>query len=126
MGCVDQLREKHIGLVLLASPSLGSAWANIAGRAADYYNQRLGSSLRVGDGALGDIHERFKELLHRRALPHLKGVEAAEHQMVFRNKIPQMVDLGVLPLLACGGPGVSGSILRPSARDAENGSLQHR
>jgi len=94
---VDQLREKQIGLVLLASPSRGSLWANIAGRAAEYYNQQLGRSLRLGDSALEDIHERFKEMLHRGAIPRLTGVEAAEHHMVFRDWVPRWLVWAVPP-----------------------------
>jgi pimeloyl-ACP methyl ester carboxylesterase len=86
----DQFEDKDIGLLLIASPSLGSGWANLAGLAAKYYNQRLGQQLRWNNEELQDLHGRFKDLVDQRAslMPGLYGREAAEHQMVFRDWIP--------------------------------------
>jgi pimeloyl-ACP methyl ester carboxylesterase len=84
-------RDKAIGLALIASPSLGSVWANIASLAARYYNQRLGLQLRWGGASLEDIHDRFRELVDSRmiSMPGLFGMEACENVMVFRTALPR-------------------------------------
>jgi pimeloyl-ACP methyl ester carboxylesterase len=86
----DTFAEKAVGLVLIASPSLGSGWANLASFAARYYNQRLGLQLRWDNAELEDIHWRFQDLVaHKDALmPGLFGMEAAEHAMIYRDRIP--------------------------------------
>jgi len=87
----EQFEDKEIGLLLIASPSLGSGWANLAGLAAKYYKQRLGRQLRWNNEELEDLHGRFKDLVDQRAslMPGLYGREAAEHEMVFRDRIPR-------------------------------------
>lgn len=86
---LDEFRQKAVGLALIASPSLGSAWASVAGLAARYYNQRLGQQLQWRGDSLEDIHGRFKDLVNARAtrLPGLFGMEACENKMVFRNRL---------------------------------------
>jgi pimeloyl-ACP methyl ester carboxylesterase len=85
--------DKAIGLVLIASPSLGSGWANLASAASKYYNQRLGSQLRWNSVELEELHARFRDLVDQRAafMPGLIGAEAAEAQMVFRDRIPHWI-----------------------------------
>ena len=86
----DAFRNKAVGLALIASPSLGSDWANLLSLAARYYNQRLGLQLQGGGEALEEIHVRFRDLVNRRAeeMPGLFGMEAAENKMIFRDRIP--------------------------------------
>jgi pimeloyl-ACP methyl ester carboxylesterase len=85
--------DKAIGLALIASPSLGSGWANLASFAAKYYNQRLGQQLRWDDRELEDLHWRFRELVNQKEalMPSLFGMEAAEHTMIFRDRIPRWI-----------------------------------
>lgn len=82
--------DKAVGLALIASPSLGSGWANLAGLAARYYNQRLGLQLRWDNAELEEIHWRFRDLVAQKEalMPGLFGMEAAEHTMIYRNRIP--------------------------------------
>ena len=82
--------DKAVGLALIASPSLGSGWANLASLAARYYNQRLGLQLRWDNAELEDIHWRFRKLVAQKdaLMPGLFGMEAAEHTMIYRNRIP--------------------------------------
>jgi proline iminopeptidase len=54
--------RKRVGLALIASPSLGSKWANIASAAARYYNNRLAQQLRWDNDALRDLDGRFRDL----------------------------------------------------------------
>lgn len=86
-------RDKAVGLALIASPSLGSNWANVGSIAARYYNQQLGLQLRWSGGALGDLHGRFGDLVYdrHREMPGLFGMEAAENKMVFRDSMPAML-----------------------------------
>lgn len=86
-----EFQHKAVGLALIASPSLGSAWASVAGLAARYYNQRLGQQLQWRGESLEDIHGRFRDLVNERAtrLPGLFGMEACENKMVFRNRLWQ-------------------------------------
>lgn len=98
---VDTFRDKALGLALIASPSLGSVWANIAGLAAKYYNQRLGQQLQWEGEALEDIHGRFKDLVNEKGtrLPGLFGMEACENKMIMRDRIPSLVRMFLPPRL---------------------------
>ena len=86
-------RSKGIGLALIASPSRGSVWANVAAVAARYYNQALGRQLSWSGEAIEEIHSRFKDLVNARSaeLPGLFGMEACETQMIFRRKLPTTI-----------------------------------
>src|SRR5262245_9452550 len=74
----ERFRDKTVGLALIASPSLGSGWANLGSAAAWYYNNRLGLQLRWNDATLDDLHGRFKDLVYKRKdrMPGLFGMEA--------------------------------------------------
>ena len=89
----DVFRKKGVGLALIASPSLGSDWADIASLAAKYYNQRLAQQLKWRNDALEELHGRFKDLVDRRVteMPGLFGMEAAETKMIYRSSLPAMI-----------------------------------
>ncbi len=53
----EKFRDHPIGLALIASPSLGSRWANLLSPAFWVYNQRLGLQLRSNDPVLADPAE---------------------------------------------------------------------
>ena len=95
----EVFKHKKVGLLLLASPSLGSVWANIASLAAHYYHQKLGLQLRWAGETLEEIHDRFKELMDNReaVMPYLVGAEACENKMVFRKSIPRLLRWMVPP-----------------------------
>jgi DNA-binding response OmpR family regulator len=85
--------NKTVGLVLLASPSLGSHWANLSSIAAKYYGNKLAGQLRWRGENLLELHGRFKDLVDRRSelLPGLVGVEAAESSFILRSSLPRLV-----------------------------------
>jgi hypothetical protein len=82
----DSFRTKEIGLVLLASPSLGSKWANRVGGLAEFYDNRLGRRLKWGNDLLKNLDDRFKEMKERKTIPRLEGVEACENHFIFHRK----------------------------------------
>lgn len=83
---VEQLRSKSIGLMLVASPSYGSKWADKLSLLSRFYNQSLGIQLRWGNWSLRDLDARFKDLVNNRAIPSLIGVEAYENKFIFHRK----------------------------------------
>jgi pimeloyl-ACP methyl ester carboxylesterase len=86
-----ELRDKAVGLALIASPSLGSKWADVFAAAAEHNGQRLGRQLSWDDSALQALHWEFSELVapHNTELPGLFGREAAEHYMIGRSRFPR-------------------------------------
>ncbi len=91
-------RDKAVGLALMASPSLGSTWADLFASAAEHNGQRLGRQLSWDDSALQNLHWEFSELVspHNTELPGLFGREAAEHYMIGRSRLPSWLR-AVLP-----------------------------
>lgn len=83
---LENFKEKAIGLVLIASPSLGSVYANKLAALAQFYNQRLGLQLQWGGENLTDLDDRFKDLVFEKRLPRLTGVEAYEHYFILRKQ----------------------------------------
>lgn len=74
-----------IGVALIASPSLGSAWADLAKQLATFYEQRLGLQLRTGSENLNDLDERFRDLVKRRTAM-LHGGEAHENRFILHRR----------------------------------------
>jgi hypothetical protein len=89
----SEFSQKNIGLALIASPSLGSIWANAAQLAARYYNQKLGLQLRWGNDSLTDLHGRFRDLVNDRAtrMPGLFGMEACETKFILKENIAPFI-----------------------------------
>ncbi|MEX0829560.1 MAG: tetratricopeptide repeat protein [Nitrospirales bacterium] len=86
-------RDKAVGLVLLASPSLGSVYANKLKPLAKFYNQQLGLQLQWRGESLADLDDRFKDLVHEKRIPRLTGVEAYEHYFIMRKQcLPGWLD----------------------------------
>jgi pimeloyl-ACP methyl ester carboxylesterase len=73
---------KEIGLVMIASPSYGSTWANRLDWLSKFYNQQLGIQLQWGSWSLRDLDARFRDLVDQRRL-RLHGVEAYENHFIF-------------------------------------------
>jgi len=87
----EEFKSKVIGLVLLASPSLGSIYANKLEPLARFYNQQLGLQLQWGGESLEDLDGRFKDLVNNRSL-NLIGAEAYEHYFILRRRLPEWLD----------------------------------
>jgi pimeloyl-ACP methyl ester carboxylesterase len=82
----DQLREKVVGLMLVASPSGGSDAANALAEIIEMYESELGRTLMTNSAVLSDLDRRFKDLVANGTLPFLVGIEAIEHQRIFHRK----------------------------------------
>jgi hypothetical protein len=80
-------KEKTVGLVLIASPSFGSAWASTLSWLSSFYNAQLARQLEWGNNSLDDLDERFHRLIKERRIPHLIGAEAYENHFIFHRKL---------------------------------------
>lgn len=88
--------KRAIGLALMATPTHGSSWANVTSPIAMYYNQQLALRLREGDRELELINSDFMRLRNDGVFQYLYGKEAYETQMLFRNRLPRVLQR-VLP-----------------------------
>ncbi|WP_164483765.1 MULTISPECIES: alpha/beta fold hydrolase [unclassified Polaromonas] len=70
---------KAVGLILMASPTLGSAYAAALTPLAKLYKNRTGLELIPEDRILEDLDHRFRRLLDEKKIPRLVGAEASEH-----------------------------------------------
>ncbi|WP_265168505.1 AAA family ATPase [Pseudomonas solani] len=68
-----------IGLALLASPSIGSDYADRLSKLASFYKNRTGKQLKKNSEILSDLDGRFKSFLEKRELNSFFGAEAVEH-----------------------------------------------
>lgn len=82
-------REKNIGVVLIASPSAGSIYANWFDFLSKIYKNELGGLLIEGSTILADLDSRFQDMAQKKKehIPNLIGTEACENHMVLRRKI---------------------------------------
>jgi pimeloyl-ACP methyl ester carboxylesterase len=81
-----EFKAKTVGLVLIASPSFGSAWATKLSWLSEFYNAQLARQLEWGNDSLDDLDERFQRLINEKRIPRLLGVEAYENHFVFHRK----------------------------------------
>lgn len=72
-----------IGLVLMASPSLGSDYADSFVKLIKLYGNKLGGQLQFKNQSLLDLDESFKIFLDTRNDQNLVGVEGIEHKGPF-------------------------------------------
>lgn len=72
-------RTKKIGLLLIASPSLGSKYADLVTTVLDIVDHQMGKELRKESGILVELDKNFFNMVSKRELPGLIGREAFEH-----------------------------------------------
>jgi hypothetical protein len=78
--------DKAIGLVLIASPSSGSRWANRLSWLTSLYGHQVGKQLAAGHWTLRELDAQFKNLVNERRIQKLVGVEAYENHFVIHRK----------------------------------------
>jgi Cdc6-like AAA superfamily ATPase len=76
----------NIGLVLMASPSMGSDYADNFKSVINFYKNKLGKQLSKDNDILNDLDDRFKDFIDERHKGTFHGVEAVEHLGMFSLK----------------------------------------
>lgn len=86
---VLEFREKRVGVILMASPSRGSFWADILDGVISFYKSDLAKVLRTKDELLSQLDEDFASLVTdwQTHIPNLTGAEACEHYFIFRRTL---------------------------------------
>lgn len=98
----DDFRGKDVGLVLIASPSVGSTLADQFQWIINLYNNQLGLQLKWNNASLVDLDDRFKDLLERERsgrgkFKRLCGTEFYESRFVIHSKhVPLTTDMYVV------------------------------
>lgn len=82
----ERFVNKAVGLILIASPSYGSDYANNLSLLIRFYKNRIGEQLKKSNTSLIDLDDRFRALVHKGTLPKLVGAEAVEHHFVFHSR----------------------------------------
>ncbi|MGY8669294.1 NB-ARC domain-containing protein [Bradyrhizobium sp. UFLA05-109] len=73
---------KEIGLVLIASPTFGSEYANSLSWLIEFFNNQQGVHLQLGDWSLEDLDNRFRDLKESKKIPALSGIEFYENRFI--------------------------------------------
>lgn len=74
--------DKSIGIVLMASPSMGSTYADTFKLLIRFYKNKLGEQLQLMNDSLRDLDSRFRNLLDAKHTS-IVGAEAIEHKALF-------------------------------------------
>jgi pimeloyl-ACP methyl ester carboxylesterase len=94
----DAFTGKTVGLLLLASPTGGSSYADWAQPLAALYGNKIVEQLRPTNDMLQDVDRRFRKMLEAGRIPNLVGAEASEHKATVRAKyLPPIARLVVVP-----------------------------
>jgi pimeloyl-ACP methyl ester carboxylesterase len=82
----ESFRDKVVGLMLIASPSYGSKTADTLAVLVDLYQQKQAAQLRWGSDLVVDLDKNFKNMVYKRTIPNLVGVEALENHFIIHRK----------------------------------------
>lgn len=82
----NEFRNKRVGLVLIASPSIGSKLANNIGNLLNFFNHRQGVQLKWGSESLTDLDDRFRNMKEHKLIPDLSGIELYENHFIVHSK----------------------------------------
>lgn len=89
--------DKKIGLVLMASPSMGSRYANMLAPITKALGHSQGTGLQWEARDLISLDERFRQLLHQKRIPRLVGAEAQEHLGPIKTWIGKLFSPPIVP-----------------------------
>lgn len=78
-----EFESKRVGIVLMASPSGGSGYANDASYLTKAYDHRQAEQLQKDSPLLAEIHDKFEPLVTGH---HVTGAEAFEHRFYIHVK----------------------------------------
>ena len=76
----ERFQQKKIALLLIASPSIGSRYANRLENLLDVLQHETGRQLSWRSADLVDLDRRFKDLREQNLIPALMGRELCEHR----------------------------------------------
>jgi len=74
--------NKNVGLVLLASPSRGSAWSNRLEWLHKYFGNKMAGQLARDNDFIVDLDARFADLISSKKLPNLVGIDIFENKFI--------------------------------------------
>ena len=94
----NRFANKEIGLVLIASPSYGSGYANTLDWVLTQYKNKVGKELQWGSTILDELEDRFKDVVHVKMKGKLHGVEFYEHHVPYHGRFPRLAKI-VYPFL---------------------------
>ncbi|MGO9257758.1 MAG: esterase/lipase family protein [Bryobacteraceae bacterium] len=97
----ERFRSKKIALLLVASPSIGSKYANRLENLLAVLQHETGRQLGWKSPDLADLDRRFRDLIEQKLIPDLMGRELCEHRfLIYRrwlapilNRFPPVVEL---------------------------------
>lgn len=84
----DHFADKLLGVCLIASPSIGSAYARRLGPLASIFRNRSGKQLRLFNPFLQELDDRFVRFIESRSSEDFWGAEAIEHHYSGRIRLP--------------------------------------
>ncbi|MFH1299871.1 MAG: hypothetical protein ABIK07_02325, partial [Planctomycetota bacterium] len=91
----EGFKGKKVGLVLVASPSLGSNYADLLSGLSALYKNDMATNLKTSDYRLLDLDDRFRLLTEKSNQDRgfcLKGVEYLEAKFVFGRSLNHLLD----------------------------------
>jgi len=83
----ERLSKHRIGLLLMASPSIGSEYAVSLSGLIGFYRNRVGLQLAFSSEILRDLDDRFRQYLDKSRLEKVSGCEAIEHKPLWQLKL---------------------------------------
>lgn len=78
----EAFKDKRVGLVLVASPSRGSEWAVRLRLLHQLSGNRMGAQLEPDQDLMRDLDRRFADLVAKRDIPDLRGVDLFENHFI--------------------------------------------
>jgi hypothetical protein len=82
----EKFSQKKVGLILIASPSYGSRWADWLKGLTSLYGHAIGEQLQEGSWSLSELDAQFKTLIAEKRIPFLVGIEAYENHFIVHQK----------------------------------------
>jgi tetratricopeptide (TPR) repeat protein/pimeloyl-ACP methyl ester carboxylesterase len=79
-----QFADKKVGLVLVASPSRGSDWANRLSLLHRTFGNRMGGQLERDQDLVRDLDQRFADMVRDGRIPKLQGIDMFENHFIVR------------------------------------------
>ncbi|WP_166651928.1 lipase family alpha/beta hydrolase [Roseateles toxinivorans] len=80
----EQFKTKRVGLVLMASPSRGSAWSNRLEAIRSVFGNRMAGNLARDGELVMDLDRRFSKLVDDKTIPLMAGVDAFENKFIIK------------------------------------------